>query len=225
MAFVTSLATHVLLAACGAIGAPSRSVRDLLRAEQDRDAVEIDIIEAHASAEVAWVPPSVAIPMPDPGRRRLAPRRRVRAAAAPPPAAAHSDPGLPDGPAPAAGDGAEDESGAGNDPGEPAVQAAAGSPDSPPLVAAAEARYLRTYETFPRLPKSLHVAGRTYAVGLRICVCPLGRVTDVQIERGAAPELGEVLASAVRTWRYRPRAVAGVPAPFCHLMRVEYTLR
>ena len=60
---------------------------------------------------------------------------------------------------------------------------------------------------------------------VRLCVADDGRVSDVVIKRGAAPELDRVVAAAMRSWRYRPRIIEGTPRPFCHLMKLEFTLR
>lgn len=95
----------------------------------------------------------------------------------------------------------------------------------PPAITAREASYLRTYETFPNLPRSLWVYGRTYRVLVEVCVTDAGEVADVMVKSGAAPELDQTLVSAVRSWRYRPRIVGGAARPFCHLMKMEYKLQ
>jgi TonB family protein len=108
---------------------------------------------------------------------------------------------------------------AGPSPGEPSPR------ELPAAISAGEASYLRTYETFPSLPRSLWISGRTYHVLVEVCVTDGGRVADVLVRSGAAPELDRTLVSAVRSWRYRPRIVAGAARPFCHLMKMEYSLR
>jgi TonB family protein len=97
--------------------------------------------------------------------------------------------------------------------------------DQPPEVPASEARYLRTYEAFPSLPRSLWGSGRVYAVLVQVCVSADGGVSGVSIRNGAAPELDRVITSTVRSWRYRPRMVEGAARPFCHLMKFVYTTR
>jgi TonB family protein len=85
-----------------------------------------------------------------------------------------------------------------------------------------EAAYLRTYQTFPSLPRALWVRGRVYTETLRICVSADGHVDEVALEEGAAPELDALVVAAVRTWRYRAPLVGGRPIPFCHPMRIHY---
>jgi outer membrane biosynthesis protein TonB len=104
--------------------------------------------------------------------------------------------------------------------------AAPGLQSSEPLsISSGEAGYLRTYESYPSLPRSLWVVGRVYSVLTQICVSARGEVSDVAIKRGAAPELDRAVTAALRSWRYRPRMVEGAPRPFCHLMKLDFTLR
>jgi outer membrane biosynthesis protein TonB len=98
-------------------------------------------------------------------------------------------------------------------------------PAGPTEVTATEARYLRTYETFPSLPRSLWGSGRVYDVLAQVCVSTDGGVSGVSIRDGAAPELDRLISATVASWRYRPRLVAGAPRPFCHLMKFVYTTR
>lgn len=107
----------------------------------------------------------------------------------------------------------------------PSPTAAAAPPDLPPSISPREASYLRTYETFPSLPRSLWVLGRKYHVLVEVCVTDGGRVAGVQVRSGATPELDRTLVSAMRSWRYRPYIVGGSARPFCHLMKMEYSLR
>jgi hypothetical protein len=91
-------------------------------------------------------------------------------------------------------------------------------------VSPGEATYLRIHEVFPSLPRSLWVSGRVYAVIAQVCVSTEGRVSDVAIKRGAAPELDRAVVASARSWRYRPRLVQGAPRPFCHLIKLEFSL-
>jgi TonB family protein len=100
-----------------------------------------------------------------------------------------------------------------------------GTPVESLFISPGEAGYLRTYETYPSLPRSLWVWGRVYSVLVRVCVSPEGRVSDVAIQRGAQPELDRLVAVTVRSWRYRPRLVAGTPRPFCHLIKLDFSVR
>jgi hypothetical protein len=97
--------------------------------------------------------------------------------------------------------------------------------EQPPAISATEASYLRTYETFPNLPASLWVAGRSYVVMAQVCVSADGKVQNVSIKDGAARDLEQVITASVRSWRYEPRMVGGQPRPFCHLIRFVYSVR
>jgi outer membrane biosynthesis protein TonB len=98
-------------------------------------------------------------------------------------------------------------------------------PSEPISITAGEAGYLRTYEDYPSLPRSLWVTGRVYSVLAQICVSARGEVSNVTIKHGAAAELDRAVTVAMRSWRYRPRMVEGAPRPFCHLMKLDFSLR
>jgi outer membrane biosynthesis protein TonB len=106
--------------------------------------------------------------------------------------------------------------------GEQAVAASVTASGNGTFLSAGEAGYLRTVESYPSVPGSLRRAGRVYTILAQVCVSPEGRVSDVAIKRGAAPELDHALATTMGTWRYRPRLVGGVPRPFCHLIKVDF---
>jgi TonB family protein len=91
-------------------------------------------------------------------------------------------------------------------------------------VSPGEASYLRTSDNYPSLPRSLWVAGRIYSVLVQVCVSTEGRVSKVSVQRGAAPELDRAVVSTIMGWHYRPRLVAGAPRPFCHLMKLDFSL-
>jgi hypothetical protein len=113
----------------------------------------------------------------------------------------------------------------------PRVAPPAGPPSLPraTYVAATVARALRAYDTYPsmgdaildRLRRTTSVAGSTAAL-LDICVSPDGAVRDVSIT-GPSDAFNRRLRAAVLTWRYRPLLVGGAAAPFCHLMKVDYS--
>jgi protein TonB len=103
--------------------------------------------------------------------------------------------------------------------------AAQGPGEQPPAISAAEAAYLRTYETFPNLPAALWVTGRSYAVTAQVCVSREGRVSGVVIKDGGVSDLENVITASVRSWRYEPRLVEGQPRPFCHLIRFVYSVK
>jgi hypothetical protein len=97
-------------------------------------------------------------------------------------------------------------------------------PGRPARISMDAAAYLRTYEPFPTLPESCWPPGRTTnAVMFEICVTQTGDVGDVITRRSTAPDYDAFLATAIRTWRYRPRVVDGSAQPFCHLMVITYS--
>lgn len=97
-----------------------------------------------------------------------------------------------------------------------------GAADRARVISPEEARYYRIYETFPRLPEELRSRGSRYRVRVNICIAASGDVQAVEITQGGPPALERALAQAIRTWRYRPRLVEGVPTPFCHPLAVQY---
>jgi hypothetical protein len=84
----------------------------------------------------------------------------------------------------------------------PAAPAPAGR--APPMeaqvVPTAFAAGLRTYDYFPRLPRSLARKGHQYVVLVDVCVSAQGKVDDIVIKEGSAPELDQVLREAILTW-------------------------
>jgi hypothetical protein len=95
--------------------------------------------------------------------------------------------------------------------------------DRPPRVSMHHAAYLRTYESFPTLPEACWPPGRTTnALLVEICVSERGTVSDVVVRQSAGADTDALLSQAIRSWRYRPRLVAGSPRPFCHPIRITY---
>ena len=85
------------------------------------------------------------------------------------------------------------------------------------------AAYLRTYESFPSLPEACWPPGRTTnALLVEVCVSERGTVNDVVVRQSAGADTDSFLSTAIRSWRYRPRLVAGSPRPFCHPIRIVY---
>jgi TonB family protein len=104
-------------------------------------------------------------------------------------------------------------------------EAEVGAPlaDRPTRVSMDYAAYLRTYESFPSLPEACWPPGRTTnAVLVEICVTERGTVKDVVVRQSAGSDTDDFLTKAIRSWRYRPRMVAGSPRPFCHPIRIVY---
>jgi outer membrane biosynthesis protein TonB len=95
----------------------------------------------------------------------------------------------------------------------------------PPYVPSTFARGLRVYEYFPRIPAALAIRGRQYVTVVDICVSADGSVKEVSVrEGGAAPALEPLLLKAIHTWRYRPWSFEGVAIPFCHPLRIVYSV-
>lgn len=231
VAWTMSVAAHALLVVFCLIGGAPRG--ELVMGPQGaRDAPEVRIpfdllarAEAAPAPPVTVVAPAAAVPRRGHAVRRPRPGRSVPVSMAT--AAAIEPPAFPD-----QGHGEDEVSarapaGPVSSEGAASLGTAAVAAPAPegPSVTAAEARYLRTFESFPSLPPSLWVSGRVYAVIAQVCVSAAGRVADVAIKRGAAPELDRAVAHAMRSWRYRPRLIAGTPRPFCHLMKLEFSLR
>jgi protein TonB len=227
---VLSIGTHLVVVIAFLVGAGSRydrvnghGVHELAEKVIDFDLVPA--VEAAPVAEQIVGPPAPPPAMiPTPRRGRAMPRQRpITEPAIRMPASA--DPLEP--PSLAAplgeddGDADADEEAA---PPPPAPAVASASSSEPVSIPAPEATYLRTYETFPSLPRSLWVSGRVYSVLAQVCVSTDGRVANVAIKRGAAPELDRAVMSTLQSWRYRPRLVEGTPRPFCHLLKLEFSL-
>jgi protein TonB len=246
------MATHFALAvACLLLGAP-RYEQATMRHTQDSTTpaeamINFDLVASAEAAPIAVQPQAeAAVPTirhtPAPARHR-----RVRAVLPPLEAPAALEPAKESEPtdtddeagevkpsaapapevgatAPLAGAAGLTAATAGRLPTPPASPVAA-RVDQPSDVTPSEATYLRTYETFPSLPRSLWVTGRVYNVMTRVCVSAEGRVSGVAVRSGAEPELDQLLVSTMRSWRYRPRLVDGAARPFCHLMKVQYAVR
>jgi TonB family protein len=243
---LASLAAHGALVAIWLL---SGDARDRARGAQAAApgpavaVVELDLVPAaHAPPGPAASGPSdaaISRPSKAAARRSRVVRRPRRVAALVPPAppienspvepSKQPDHGeersgeKPSGEAPLASAGALPSS-AGGGGGPPTPSAAAPAPAREGPISPQEARYLRIYETYPRLPRSLWVKGVVYSVRVQICVSAEGNVDEVQLLQGAAPELDSAVVSTLRTWRYRPRMVDGQPRPFCHLMKIHYQL-
>lgn len=85
-------------------------------------------------------------------------------------------------------------------------------------------KYFRLSENFPTLGESYWSPGRMlYLLVVEICVNTDGSVGKVSFKQSASPDVDRRIEEAIRTWRYRPRMVAGVARPFCHPIRIEYT--
>ena len=86
-----------------------------------------------------------------------------------------------------------------------------------------QAAYYRTYDTFPSLPGGVWPSGkRRYALDAEVCVSARGEVSRVIVRDSTTPGLDRYVVSAIQSWRYRPRVVAGSALPFCHPIRIVY---
>jgi protein TonB len=76
-----------------------------------------------------------------------------------------------------------------------------------------------------KLPLALARTGETYTAMLRLCVSAEGRVTSVQVLKGAGAALDGQFPSVMGRWRYRPLIADGVATPFCYVLRYEVSGR
>jgi outer membrane biosynthesis protein TonB len=119
------------------------------------------------------------------------------------------------------GEGLGTGSGPGDGDGAQVVAPAVWKPEENP-VSPLEAAYLRLYQTFPTLPRTLWVHGRVYTVRVQMCITAEGQVYDVTLRQSATPALDALVVATLRTWRYRARLVGGKPTAFCHPMVLHY---
>jgi hypothetical protein len=224
---VLSIGAHLTLVGVFLAGAGTRYDRVDGRGIHDlENVIDFELVQAADAAPVPEKlvgPPAPAPEVVTTRRGRAIPRQRpitepaairMPVSAGPVETSAMRDPAAQD-----EGDADEEEAPP------PPIVASAPAPASDPLsIPAPEATYLRTYETFPSLPRSLWVSGRVYSVLAQVCVSTEGRVSNVVIKHGAAPELDRVVMSTLQSWRYRPRLVEGTPRPFCHLLKLDFSL-
>jgi hypothetical protein len=93
----------------------------------------------------------------------------------------------------------------------------------PPItyVPASVAQSLRLDDPYPDLPDNMR-GSRPLTALVEICVSDRGLVHRVTLDRTTPPALAQILAGAIRTWRYRPLIAQGHPQPFCHAMQISY---
>jgi TonB family protein len=110
-------------------------------------------------------------------------------------------------------------------PAAPVAQAPPPKPSlEPPYIPAETARGLRIYESFPGIPTALARRGSNYPLVVSICVSKQGSVASASLLSRSEPELDQVVLDAIRTWRYRPFSFDGVALPFCHTIRIVYSI-
>ncbi len=107
---------------------------------------------------------------------------------------------------------------------EPAGAPPGARPVKAALVSAQVGAYFRTHETYPKLPDWCYDGGQTrHSILFEVCVGTNGDVSNVKVKQGTLPEVNEIISTAILSWRYRPRVVAGTARPFCHPIRIEYS--
>jgi protein TonB len=101
-----------------------------------------------------------------------------------------------------------------SDPGPPAIRRA-GRDVTPPAKLAGDA------PEYPELAKRAHVQGD---VVIECTIDPSGRVVNATVTR-SNPLFDAAALDAVRSWRYRPTLVDGVPVPVLMTVTVRFHLR
>ena len=74
---------------------------------------------------------------------------------------------------------------------------------------------------YPELAKAARTGGR---VVIECTIDPRGRVVNAVVTQGH-PLFNAAALDAVRTWRYRPTLIDGVPVPVLMTVTVNFTLR
>lgn len=74
----------------------------------------------------------------------------------------------------------------------------------------------------PDFPARLATPGARYLVVAKICVSVAGAVDSVTIQKHAEPTLDGNVVSTVKSWRFRPETVNGMPVPFCTFKNFEF---
>jgi protein TonB len=111
------------------------------------------------------------------------------------------------------GDGIDDGKG---DPGvDPRVPRRAGVDVTPPL------RVSGAQPAYPEIARHARIAGK---VVIECTIDPSGRVVNATVTRGI-PLLDAAALEAVRTWRYRPTLIGGVPVAVLMTVTVSFSLR
>lgn len=105
------------------------------------------------------------------------------------------------------------------------VEVAPGRAIKAAYISQESAAYYRNPDaSFPSLPEAYWATGRSeYRMLFQICVSTEGTVSKVVTLKSATREIDDYLSAAIRSWRYRPRIVAGMPSPFCHPILLTYS--
>ncbi len=67
-----------------------------------------------------------------------------------------------------------------------------------------------------KLPRALARTGAEYTAVLRVCVSAAGRVTQVNIIKGAGAAIDSQIPTVIGRWRYRPLTIGGQATAFCY---------
>jgi protein TonB len=105
--------------------------------------------------------------------------------------------------------------GSGTETGDPGPPRRAGVDVTPP------ARISGDKPVYPEIARRARIAG---AVVVECTIDPSGRVVNATVTRGV-PLLDAAALDAVRTWRYRPTLVGGVPVAVLMTVTVSFSLR
>jgi TonB family protein len=76
----------------------------------------------------------------------------------------------------------------------------------------------------PVYPADAKAAGEAGMVFVTAVIDALGNVADATVLRAASPRLGEAALDAIRTWKYQPTQVTGVPTPVSITIAVNFSL-
>jgi periplasmic protein TonB len=75
----------------------------------------------------------------------------------------------------------------------------------------------------PVYPEAMRKKGVEALVILRIRISAAGRVSDVKVVKGDEP-FASAAVDAVKTWRYQPALLDGVPTPVARLVRIPFRI-
>lgn len=104
------------------------------------------------------------------------------------------------------------------------VGGAVGAPPTmkPKFLPPAMGAQLKLSGADPDFPPRLATPGARYLVVAKICVSVAGAVDSVTIQKHAEPTLDGNVVTTVKTWRFRPETVNGMPVPFCTFKNFEF---
>lgn len=98
-------------------------------------------------------------------------------------------------------------------------------PDGPVHVLGAIVPPEAVFAPRPEYPEAARRVGRAATVVLQATIDTEGRVTDLEILRGAPLGMTESALAAVRRWRFRPATLKGSPVAVYYQLTVRFTTR